>query len=296
MYRRDFGDWDTPGLGSKIFDTSLAKGEHKGCPAAKQILAVPYMVTYHLSPGRDTHGSITPKSRKNIWTLLFTGVCHSPIFDGHQDRAWLSTASKIYPSNAVNYKDRSYLIVTFHVADDTETMDCIIDKVPGFMERYLPEFAESRGFLTTNANDAESKLPPTPEELKQMGPAFQEVWKRHYEKAAVKPALIQTVFNGHLGPRSTVPDGKCFMIIGNIQGYPVSRGHVYITSPNPYARPDFETDFLHEQADANVLVWAYKKCPEVVRRTPSFRSEHAELHPKLPEGSGAAYRRGQNQL
>ncbi|KAG8698202.1 hypothetical protein FRC08_006068 [Ceratobasidium sp. 394] len=128
------------------------------------------------------------------------------------------------------------------------------------MERYLPEPDEGRGFLTTNANDAGSKLRPTPEELKGMGPAFQEVWKRHYERAPDKPVLIQTVFNGYLGPRPAIPDGKRFMMIGNIQGYPASRGHVYITSSDPYAPPDFETGFLDEQADVDVLVWAYKKC------------------------------------
>ncbi|KAG8700332.1 hypothetical protein FRC09_006017 [Ceratobasidium sp. 395] len=159
------------------------------------------------------------------------------------------------PDVGRHYEDHSSLIATFHVADDTETMDCIVEKEPGFMERYLPEFAEGRGFLTTNANDAGSKLRPTLEELKEMGSAFQEVWKRHYEQAPDKP---------------------------------VSRGHVYITSTDPYAAPDFETGFLNEQADVDVLIWAYKKCREVCRRMPSFRGEYAGLHPKFPKGSAAA--------
>ncbi|KAG9097999.1 hypothetical protein FRC06_006932 [Ceratobasidium sp. 370] len=242
-------------------------------------------------PGADpTPRTIT--ARKLV--VMSAGTIASPILLQRSSVGCAERLSRLgirvvsnLPDVGRHYEDHSSLIATFHVADDTETMDCIVDKTPGFMERYLPEFAEGRGFLTTNANDAGSKLRPTPEELKEMGPAFQEVWKRHYERALDKPALIQRVFNGYLGPRSTVPDGKRFMMIGNIQGYPVSRGHVYITSPDPYAPPDFETGFLNEQADVDVLVWAYKQCREVVRRMPSFRGEYAGLHPKFPNGSAA---------
>ncbi|KAG8699513.1 hypothetical protein FRC09_006575 [Ceratobasidium sp. 395] len=227
--------------------------------------------------------------------VISAGAIGSPMVLQHSGVGCAEQLSKLgihvvsdLPDVGRHYEDHSSLIATFHVADDTETMDCIVEKEPGFMERYLPEFAEGRGFLTTNANDAGSKLRPTPEELKEMGPAFQEVWKRRYEQAPDKPALIQTVFNGYLGPRSMVPDGKRFMMIGNIQGYPVSRGHVYITSTDPYTAPDFETGFLNEQADVDVLIWAYKKCREVCRRMPSFRGEYAGLHPKFPKGSAAA--------
>jgi alcohol oxidase len=90
------------------------------------------------------------------------------------------------PDVGRHYEDHSSLLSTFHVSDDTETMDCLVNKEPGFMERYIPEFANGKGFLTTNANDAGSKLRPTPEELKEMGPAFQEVWKRYFERAPDK--------------------------------------------------------------------------------------------------------------
>ncbi|KAG8730877.1 hypothetical protein FRC12_020026, partial [Ceratobasidium sp. 428] len=69
--------------------------------------------------------------------------------------------------------------------------------------------------------------------------------------------------------------------------YPVSKGHVYITSADPYAAPDFKTGYLDEKADVAVHIWAYKQGREVARRMPSFRGECAALHPKFPEGSAA---------
>ena len=87
---------------------------------------------------------------------------------------------------------------------------------------------------------------------------------------------------------------------------PASKGHVFITSADPYAAPDFRTGFLEEQADVDVHIWIYKKSrwvtslirsnviywpsrgSEIVRRMPSFRGEYAPLHPKFPKGSAAA--------
>ncbi|KAG8728737.1 hypothetical protein FRC12_021528, partial [Ceratobasidium sp. 428] len=102
------------------------------------------------------------------------------------------------------------------------------------------------------------------------------------------PVVLQTLLNGYLGLRSVATEGRRCMLIGNIQAYPVSKGHVYITSTDPYAAPDFKTGFLEEQADIAVHIWAYKKCREVARRMPSFRGECAALHPKFSEGSAAA--------
>lgn len=90
------------------------------------------------------------------------------------------------PDVGCNYEDHSSSVPTFHVADDAETLDPIMAKEPGVMERYLPQFAYGQGFLSSNLNDAGSKLRPTPEELKEMGPAFQDLWKRYFEPAPDK--------------------------------------------------------------------------------------------------------------
>jgi alcohol oxidase len=96
------------------------------------------------------------------------------------------------PEVGANYEDHSSCLVTYHVPDDTETLDPILSQEPGVLEPYLVQFANGKGFLTTNVNDAGSRLRPTPEELKDIGPAFNEVWKRHYEPAPdkVSPGVL----------------------------------------------------------------------------------------------------------
>ncbi|KAB5588488.1 hypothetical protein CTheo_8072 [Ceratobasidium theobromae] len=188
-----------------------------------------------------------------------------------------------------NYEDHSSCIVPYHVSDDLETLDVILGQDPEVLAPYVAQFAQGKGFLTTNANDAGSKLRPTAEELKSMGPAFNELWKRYFEPAPDKPVFVQTIVNGFLGPRTGIPKNSRFMMVANILGYPASRGHVYITSTDPYAPPDFRTGFLEDQADVDAHVWMYKKSRrETLRRMPSFRGEYALLHPKFPTGSAAA--------
>ncbi|KAG8710004.1 hypothetical protein FRC09_000359 [Ceratobasidium sp. 395] len=191
------------------------------------------------------------------------------------------------PGVGHQYEDHVSAGAVFYVPENMETVDNIISGEPGLKERYTAEFAKGQGLLTTNALDAASKLRPTPEELKEMGPAFQEVWKRFYEPAPDKPVILQTFLNGFLGLRQVSTGGRRCVVLANIQAYPVSKGHVYITSGDPYAAPDFKTGYLDEKADVAVHIWAYKQGREVARRMPSFRGECAALHPKFPEGSAA---------
>jgi alcohol oxidase len=90
------------------------------------------------------------------------------------------------PGVGMNYEDHSNCLITYHVADDTETLDPIITQEPEVMKLHLAQFTNGRGALTSNMINAGSKLRPTPEELKDMGPAFNEVWKRCYESAPDK--------------------------------------------------------------------------------------------------------------
>ncbi|KAB5588624.1 hypothetical protein CTheo_7938 [Ceratobasidium theobromae] len=211
---------------------------------------------------------------------------------GIGEAAWLShlgvdTVVDL-PGVGLNYQDHAGCLVPYHVADDTETIDIIAERRPEVMKPYLDQFANGKGFLTSNVNDAGSKLRPTPEELKEMGPEFNEVWKRMYESAPDKPVILQTIANGFLRPSSLVTDGSRFMMAINIATYPLSRGYVR-ASADPYTPPDFQTGFLEDQADVEVLKWIYKKSrSETLRRMPSYRGEFAPLHPRFPGGSAAA--------
>jgi alcohol oxidase len=89
------------------------------------------------------------------------------------------------PGVGANYEDHSSCLVPYHAPDSdaTDTIDSIMVQEPGVMEPYLVQFANGKGFLTTNLIGADSKLRPTLEELKEMGPAFNEVWKPAYSTA-----------------------------------------------------------------------------------------------------------------
>ncbi|CEL53301.1 Alcohol oxidase OS=Candida boidinii GN=AOD1 PE=1 SV=1 [Rhizoctonia solani AG-1 IB] len=186
------------------------------------------------------------------------------------------------------YEDHHLVLTPYHVPDDADTIDPIMSQDPAFLQQAQAHFAQGKGALTTNWIDSGSKLRPTPKELEEIGPAFAPVWKKYFEPNPDKPVMLQAVVAGWLGPRELLPhkDNRMIMM-GNFTAYPISRGHVYITSKDPYAAPDFETGFFKEQADVDVHIWAYKHAREIARRLPQYRGEFAALHPKFPEGSAA---------
>lgn len=186
------------------------------------------------------------------------------------------------------YEDHNLILFPFHVPQDTETIDPILNQEPGVMDNLLPQFAQGKGWLSSNFLDSGSKLRPTAEEREELGPEFGKLWDSYFKDRPDKPVMLVATINGFLGPRDVIPKGARMMMLGNYTGYPVSRGHVYITSSDPYAAPDFETGFFDKQVDVDVHIWAYKKAREIARRMPSYRGEFVPLHPKFPEGSAAA--------
>ncbi|KDN33327.1 hypothetical protein RSAG8_13582, partial [Rhizoctonia solani AG-8 WAC10335] len=148
---------------------------------------------------------------------------------------------------------------------------------PEILPQAQAQFSQGKGGLTTDWIDAGSKLRPTPKELEEIGPAF------------APPVMLQALIEGWFGRRDILPHkGARTIMLGNYTGYPISQGHVYITSTDPYAAPDFETGYFNEQADVDVHIWGYKHAREIVRRMPQYRGEFVVLHPNFPEGSAAA--------
>jgi len=61
----------------------------------------------------------------------------------------------------------------------------------------------------------------------------------------------------------------CYMLL-----HPASRGSIHITSAiDVYAPPNLDAGFVSHPADIPLLIWAYKKIHEIVRRMPSFIRE-----------------------
>ncbi|KAF8717358.1 GMC oxidoreductase, partial [Rhizoctonia solani] len=154
-----------------------------------------------------------------------------------------------------NYEDHPLCLWAYHVSEDMETCDPLMEQQPEVMERYQAEFQRGKGMFTSNFAGSGSKLRPTSNELKAMGSDFNERWKNYYEVAPDKP---------------------------------LSRGQIHITGTDPYLLPKFRTGLLEEQADVEIQKWAYKKARECARRMRSYRGEYAPLHPKFPKDSAAA--------
>lgn len=55
--------------------------------------------------------------------------------------------------------------------------------------------------------------------------------------------------------------------------YPFSRGSTHITSPDPYAAPDFDTGFMNDERDMVPMVWGYIKSRETARRMDAYAGE-----------------------
>ena len=74
-------------------------------------------------------------------------------------------------------------------------------------------------------------------------------------------------------------------MVGQYDMHRKSRGHLHITSSDPFSAPDFDAGYLADPADIAVHVWIWAKLREVIRRMPSYRGEL--LGPNFPEGSEA---------
>ncbi|KAJ6493951.1 GMC oxidoreductase-domain-containing protein [Mycena vitilis] len=102
-----------------------------------------------------------------------------------------------------------------------------------------------------------------------------------------KPAFILASVAGLPADQSEMPPLN-YMSIGAILSYPQSRGHLHITSSDPYAAPDFLAGFLTSPIDVLTMRWAYKKGREIIRHLPSFRGAFVPGHPRFSHNSPAA--------
>ncbi|TFK52445.1 hypothetical protein OE88DRAFT_1657716 [Heliocybe sulcata] len=89
-----------------------------------------------------------------------------------------------------NYQDHNVIFAPYLAADDAETLDGIVrndtDEVTKWSEIWRNK---GTGLMAHNAIDSGIKLRPTPEELKEIGPDFEERWKEYFENAPDKPVL-----------------------------------------------------------------------------------------------------------
>jgi alcohol oxidase len=195
------------------------------------------------------------------------------------------------PGVGEQYQDHYTTLSIYRVSNESHTLD---DFLRGDKETQKELFAEwetspEKARLSSNAIDAGFKIRPTEEELKEMGPEFNELWKTYFKDKPDKPVMFGSIVSGAYADHSLLPPGK-YMTMFQYLEYPASRGKIHISSANPYKEPTFDSGFMNHKADFAPIRWSYKKTREVARRMDAFRGELASHHPHFHPASPAAAR------
>ncbi|SJL01496.1 related to alcohol oxidase [Armillaria ostoyae] len=189
------------------------------------------------------------------------------------------------PGVGDQYQDHYTTLTLYRVSNESFTLD---DFLRGDKEVQKELFAEwetspEKARLSSNAIDAGFKIRPTEEELKEMGPEFNELWNKYFKDKPDKPVMFGSIVSGAYADHSLLPPGK-FQYLE----YPASRGKIHIKSQNPYQEPFFDSGFLNNKADFAPIRWSYKKTREIARRMDAFRGELTSHHPHFHPASPAA--------
>ncbi|TQN66623.1 Alcohol oxidase [Colletotrichum shisoi] len=201
------------------------------------------------------------------------------------DRAGVPVVADL-PGVGHAYQDHNLVLIPYKTAlKPDETLDGI------FSGRISREdaIAGKHEMLGWNGVDIVSKIRPSDEEVKALGPEFQKAWDRDFKNDPNRPVMLSGFLHAYLGDHAAIPRGQ-YTTVANYTAYPYSRGSIHITGPSLADPLDFETGFFSDPHDLDLKkqVWAYKHSREVARRTALYRGEVAGGHPSFPAGSKAA--------
>ena len=235
---------------------------------------------------------ITIGARKQV--VLCAGTINSPQIlerSGIGNRSLLSSLNipvvSDLPGVGTNYQDHHFISSKYKSsAPSSATLDGLWG---GTVLPDSPEIQES-GMLGWNSGVLAGKIRPSAAELARMSPRFQEIYARDF-KALNKPLALVYGHVGAIGPPMPPPGQYISFAIAVAYGY--SRGQVHIKGPNVNDGPDFDTGTLSDvdHADVEVLVWAYKRCREIIRRMKFAEGGWPPSHPNFNETSEAAVQR-----
>ncbi|THH14622.1 hypothetical protein EUX98_g9586 [Antrodiella citrinella] len=192
------------------------------------------------------------------------------------------------PGIGENYQDHQGMFPPFFASEESLTLDGIVRGDQADIDQWTPQWIDhGTGLMASNGLDCGLKLRPSEEDLKAIGPDFQERWAEFFENAPDKPALYFGPLAMLVGDPFQVPAKKYFTIEYFVE-HPASLGHIHITSgEDVYAPPDFDPAFLTKSEDLALLVWGYKRCREFARRMPCYRGEYTAWHPQFQQDSAA---------
>uniref|UniRef100_A0A0W0FAC3 Alcohol oxidase-like protein n=1 Tax=Moniliophthora roreri TaxID=221103 RepID=A0A0W0FAC3_MONRR len=192
------------------------------------------------------------------------------------------------PGAGENYQDHNVCFIPYQASDEAVTVDALFRGDEAEVNNWLAVWSEGKGLLAHNGLDAGIKMRPTAEDLKELGPEFEHRWKSYFENAPDKPVIwVGAVSCNLVDPAVATP--RKYYSVGYFTQYPVSLGHVHITSgDDANASHDFDPNFLADRADHATLRWGYKKAREIARRMSVYKGDHLPGHPAFSPDSDAA--------
>jgi alcohol oxidase len=245
-----------------------------------------------ITSSKSSGTPITIGARKQV--VLCAGTINSPQIlerSGIGNRSLLSSLNisvvSDLPGVGTNFQDHHFISSKYKSsAPPSATLDGLWG---GNFLPASPEIQES-GMLGWNSGVLVGKIRPSATDLARMSPRFQEIYARDF-KAVNKPLALVYGNVGAIGPPVPPPGQYISLAVAVAYGY--SRGHVHIKGPDVNDGPDFDAGTLSDVdcADIEVLVWAYKRCREMIRRMKFAEGGWPPAHPNFSETSEAAIQR-----
>ncbi|KAK2784411.1 hypothetical protein FQN52_008992 [Onygenales sp. PD_12] len=189
-----------------------------------------------------------------------------------------------------SYQDHQGVFYPYHsTAPPEETLDGLVRGRYTFEQAMAEKIANpDRHMIGWNGLECFGKLRPTEDEVKEFPPELQEAWSKDYRDRDQRPLMMFCSGAVNIAEREPAPEGQYFSVIPYTP-YPYSRGTIHITGKSVADVPDFDSGFFNHPADAQKLVWGYKKQREIARRMDHYQGPDKLGHPTFPAGSKASF-------
>ncbi|KAG1724637.1 GMC oxidoreductase-domain-containing protein [Suillus paluster] len=196
------------------------------------------------------------------------------------------------PGVGEHFQDHDGAFIPYFAADGVDTLDPLWRGEENVIQENLAEWEiNGKSLVAQNGSDAKIKWRPDDDELKAMGPVFQQRWKEFFQDRPDKAVAIFAIFAGYYGTLMSVLPPRNYFVATCYTLYPVSAGSVHMKlGENGKEEIDFTTGSLDDPSDIIPLNFGYKRIREILRRMPSYRGEVPAGHPSFPEGSNAVTR------
>ncbi|KAI0075405.1 alcohol oxidase [Panus rudis PR-1116 ss-1] len=280
---------------SNLYLRCNARGNRVLFDENNRAIGVAYVPSRNRTHGGQVQETIV-KARKMV--VLSSGTLGTPqilersgVGNGDMLRQLGIKVVSDLPGVGEEYQDHYTTLSIYRVSNETATLDQFLRGVKEVQDELFREWETSpqKARLSSNAIDAGFKIRPTEEELKEMGPEFNELWNKYFKDKPDKPVMFGSIVAGAYADHTLLPPGNYVTMFQYLE-YPASRGKIHIKSQNPYVEPFFDSGFMNNKADFAPIRWSYKKTREVARRMDAFRGELTSHHPHFHPASPAACR------